>query len=272
MTSEDKKKIGVIILAVALGLVAAILIGNHIQSEVTQKTEALAKEYEKTLKPLQQEVQTLRAEVVEVKKTAGEQVALALQQQRRLDSQANVNLTPQTSLAVKTPAGKRAITVQIDSLSAVGGLINPGDFVDILANMSIPKAKVPAAGAYGMNDSVTAMVFQNVQILAIDANLNTGSYAAQQQAGSLKVTFALEPEESGLLSFVQQNGRLQLALRPPTEKESYTLQASNWQTLSDYVMEKQGIDIRPPKSEAQVQPAAQEVKPYIQVFRGGKEL
>ena len=74
------------------------------------------------------------------------------------------------------------------------------------------------------------------------------------------------------MSFIQQNGKVQLALRSPSETQSYLLQASSWQTLSDYLLEKQGTTISAPKSKATVEPAAEEVKPYIQIFRGGREL
>lgn len=163
------------------------------------------------------------------------------------------------------------MTIQIDSLSAVGGLINPGDYVDVLAKLSVPREA--AGGAGGPAEQITAMVFQNLQVLAIGTNLNTpGMYDAQNKAGNLYVTLAMDPEEAGLMSFVQQNGKVQLALRSPSETQSYLLQASSWQTLSDYLLEKQGTAISAPKSKATVEPAAEEVKPYIQIFRGGREL
>ena len=267
MTNEDKKKIIVIVLAVVVGLIATILVGNHIQSELNKKTLELSKEFEKNVKPLQQEVENLRHEVADVKANAASQIAVALAQQSKAP-QALVAPPPVASLAVKTPSGKRAVTIQIDSLSAVGGLINPGDFVDILAKLTVPK---DVAG--GPADSVTAMVFQNIQVLAIGTNLNnSGMYDVQNKAGNLYVTLAMDPEEAGLMAFVQQNGKVQLALRSPSETQAYMLQASSWQTLSNYLLEKQGTTISAPKSKAFVEPAAEEVKPYIQIFRGGREL
>ena len=266
MTSEDKKKIIVIICAVVVGLVATILVGNHIQNELNRKTQELSREFEKNVKPLQQEVENLRHEVADVKANAAKDIAAALEQQPKAQQAAQP--PPATSLAVKTPSGKRAVTVQIDSLSAVGGLINPGDFVDILAKLTVPK---DVAG--GPTESVTAMVFQNIQILAIGTNLATsGMYEMQNKAGNLYVTLAMDPEESGLMAFVQQNGKIQLALRSPSESQAYMLQASNWQTLSNYLLEKEGTTISTPKSKAVVEPAAEEVKPYIEIFRGGHAL
>ncbi len=268
MTNEDKKKIIVIVLAVVVGLIATILVGNHIQNELNKKTQELSKEFEKNVKPLQQEVENLRHEVADVKSNAASQIAAALAQQPK-GVQAPAAPPPPTSLAVKTPPGKRAVTIQIDSLSAVGGLINPGDFVDILAKLTVPK---DVAGT-GPTEAVTAMVFQNIQVLAIGTNLsNAGMYDIQNKAGNLYVTLAMDPEEAGLMAFVQQNGKVQLALRSPSETQAYMLQASSWQTLSNYLLEKQGTTISAPKPKAVVEPAAEEVKPYIEIFRGGRQL
>lgn len=269
MNIEDKKKIVVIGLAVAAGLFASLMVGQHIQGEVARNEEANRVEYEKQISPLKQELQAVRTELEVVKTSSSKQLSQAMEQ-----SKSSPAIIPQSSLAIKTPPGKRAITIQIDSLSAVGGLINPGDYVDILAHLNVPRDSVSSTKNEKNNtDTITAMIFQNVQVLAIGTNLNAqGLYESQQMAKSLNITFALDPEEAGLISFVQDNGRLQLVLRSPSETEARMLQASNWQTLSDYVLEKQGTDISAPKSKALVEPAAEEVKPYIQIFRGGREL
>lgn len=273
MTNEDKKKIIFIVLAVVVGLITAILVGNHIQGELNKKTEELARDFEKNVKPLQQEVGSLRQELVDVKKNMAQQIAAAAAKAAEQPKAAAAAAAPPpvVSLALKTPAGKRALTVQIDSLSAVGGLINPGDYVDVLARLNVPREA--AGGSGGPAEQVTAMVFQNLQVLAIGTNLSVpGMYDAQNKAGNLYVTLAMDPEEAGLMSFVQQNGKVQLALRSPSETQSYLLQASSWETLSDYLLEKQGTAIGAPRTKTTLEPAAEEVKPYIQIFRGGREL
>src|SRR6185295_16126806 len=136
---ENKKQIAIILLAVGLGLVAAVLTGSHIQSSIQRETAALAKEYEeKKIQPLIQQMDMISGEV---KSLAAKQVALQEQQQQLASGQTQPTGAAQanaTSLAIKTPAGKRALTVLIDSLSAVGGLINPGDYVDIMAHLTGP--------------------------------------------------------------------------------------------------------------------------------------
>ena len=80
------------------------------------------------------------------------------------------------SLAIKTPVGKRAVTVMIDSLAAVGGLLNAGDFVDVIAELNVPSQDAD-------RKTVTAMIFQGLQVLAINTNEDDpGAYDEQQAA------------------------------------------------------------------------------------------
>jgi len=273
---ENKKQIAVIALAVGLGLLASWLVGMHIQTNIQKETEALAREYEeKKIQPLVQQIQMLSGEV---RNLAAKQIAIAEQQQQLIAQPQGqlVAQAPASSLAIRTPAGKRALTVLIDSLSAVGGLINPGDYVDILAHLTIP----PPPNTNLPSEKVTAILFQNMQVLGVGTNLQSGgSYEAQQQSSSLNITFAVDPEEAGLLTFAQQQGRLQLILRSPTETETQILQPASWDALAEYTLDKNGMELLVPRSRAVIQPVgpgvpgpAEEIKPYIQIFRGGREL
>ena len=266
MNIENKKQVAIIALAIGLGLVAAVLTGNYIQNSIKQETARLSQEYEnKKIKPLLQEIDGLKQQM---QKLAAEQAAAARRGGGAV--QEAVGPTPKTSLALRTPPGKRAYTILIDSLSAVGGLVGPGDFVDIIGHFSMPD---PATNT---KEAITSMVFQNVQILGVGTNLQgPGSYE-QQQGRALILTFALTPEEAGLMAFLQRNGNLQLVLRSPSETETQIMQISTWTTLADYVFEKQGTELVIPRSRASVEPVQQapkdEVKPFIQIYSGGKEL
>jgi Flp pilus assembly protein CpaB len=178
------------------------------------------------------------------------------------------------SLALKTPAGKRAVTVMVDSLAAVGGLLNPGDSVDVIAQLSVPTGSNPDKSE--RKNQVTAMIFQGLQVLAVNTNLDeTGAYYDDQQAANaIRVTVAVDPQEAGLLSFANKNGKLELALRSNEDTEHQMVKASTWKTLADYVLENQGADIDLPSSlKGDGAQATQTTdKPSIQIFRGGKEL
>jgi hypothetical protein len=104
-------------------------------------------------------------------------------------------------------------------------------------------------------------------------------YEIQQRAKALNVTLALSPEEAGLLTFAEAHGDLQLSLRSPAETEDKVLQqVASWNALADFVLEHQGTELKipskkitPPEEEEEVV-EEKEPEPYIQIFRGGREL
>ena len=280
MAMENKKQIFLIAFAVVAGIGATVWTGNYVTKSIEQKTQELADQYDQKQKQLAAEMQqrseqqmaAIQEEIGRVRQE--QQVALqkaeAMAQAQAQAQQKQKGPRASTLLTVKTPAGKRAVTVMIDSLAAVGGLLNPGDFVDVIAHLNVPEES-----GSEKKKTVTAMVFQDLQVLAINTNLDDpGAYSEQQAQGSLKVTFAVEPQESGLLAFADRNGKLELALRSANENEKQMVKTSTWKTLADYVLQNQGSAFEVPEEEsaAKDQPKTDDNKPYIQIFRAGKEL
>lgn len=292
MNPENKKQILIIMLAIAVGIVAAVATGGYVQNRIeteralmNKQLQAKQQEFATMQQQSQERVDALTQEIVSMKQQQEEikQQAIAAAQAAAktmsVGAAGENEKVRKPSLALRTPPGKRAVTVLIESLSAVGGLVDPGDFVDVIAQLNIPKGK--NADEMAQIDVVTVMVFQHLQILAINTNLDDrGAYDDQQTADSLKITFAVEPQEAGFMSFVEKNGRIQLALRSPTEKKNEQIKTSTWKTLADYVLQNQGADIgvtapvdlgKGKKTDVQ-SVDVKEAKPYIQIFRGGKEL
>ena len=286
MNIENKKQFAVILLAVGLGLVASMLMSKVVNDKIDQQTRAIAQEYQGRSGALVQEIEaTKRA----LKKLSQDYAALT----KRVDQRPAVRTVralaapikipiQKTSFSLRTPPGKRALTMKIDSLSAVGGLVNPGDFVDIIAHLDIPKEN-----KFGKRskEKVITVLFQNIQVLAVGTNYDplgeVSQYETQKNLRDLNVTFAVSPEEAGLLTFAQANGKLQLTLRSPAETQDRVLQeVASWDALSDFVLKYQGTELNiskkvtPKKSEPE-QPeleVAEDLKPFIQIFRGGREL
>lgn len=284
---DNKKQLLLIVVAVAVGLLATIMTAQYVSKTINDqavqlKEEADARQKETVAKlsaqaeaqanALRQEIQNIRQEQQQAlaKQMAAVQAQAAAQAQQ---AQKPVK-QPKPSLAMRTPAGKRAVTVMVDSLAAVGGLLNAGDSVDVIAHLNVPSA---SALKTAEKKTVTAMIFQNLEVLAVNTNLDQpGMYDEQQASPSLKVTFAVDPQEAGLLSFADKNGNLELALRSNDEHDKQIVKASTWKTLADYVLTNQGANITVPDDETSDKPSetTNEVdsKPTIQIFRGGKEL
>jgi pilus assembly protein CpaB len=276
---ENKKQFFVLITAVGTGLIAAFLVSNFVQSSINEQTDKIARKFQKEQKQrdeaYKQEMGALNQKILQVEQRAqqaAQDAAKAATEQARLGQDVKKERRA-VSLALRMPAGKRAITVMIESLGAVGGLLNPGDYVDVIAQLSVPKADVLADKDKEKKEAVTAMIFQNLQILAINTNIDQpGVYDEQQKDRSLKITFAVTPEEASLLSFAEKNGNLELALRSPNEKKPAMISAATWSTLAEYVLQNTGADLNVSDSrsiqepEAEASPSA----PAIQIFKSGR--
>lgn len=285
MNIENKKQIATVLLAVGLGLVATFLTGQYIQNNVAQQTKSLAKEYTQQSASLQKELELTKRDINALGQNY-EALVKQVQSQPKVVVAAGAAPVPQpadqNAFSMVLPAGKRALTFQIDTLSAVGGLVNPGDFVDVLATLKVPEDKRNIETAK-MKDVITVL-FQNIQVLAVGTLFKPVGgaelYENRQRLASVNMTLAVTPEEAGLLAFAQANGRLRLSLRPPTDQERQFLQVASWDTLSNYILDKQGTELFAPKATEETsveQPSEEPIKeepsgPPIQIFRGGKEL
>ncbi len=279
---ENKKQVIILIAALGIGIAAAAAVGNFVTMSIKEETTRLAIQYERAqevkdkqhaedMAALKQQIVSMDSNIKKAVDDAARAAAAAANARRPVVEDKGPKR--KNSLALRTPAGKRAITVKMDSLGAVGGLVNPGDFVDVIAHLNVPT--VPKKGKE-TKSTVTAMLFQGLEILAIDTNLDdAGLYDDQQKAPSLKMTFAVDPQEAGLLSFAEQNGTLELALRSPSEKGRQMLSTATWAALADYVLENNGADIDANTEKADTGDSddkSKTSKPQFQVYRGGKEL
>ncbi len=119
-----------------------------------------------------------------------------------------------TFLSQGVPRGMRAITIPVDKLTAIEGLIKPQDEVDIVGTFQLP------AGG-GRTKPVVITVFQNVKILA--TNRNISPYRISQTIDT--VTLALKPEDVKLLTYIMDAGKIRLVLRGPldtTQEHGYS--------------------------------------------------
>ena len=103
----------------------------------------------------------------------GEQITLdkfqALPQEQK-EEKVKVNREPVGgSLAARTPIGKRAITTSVDHIGSVGGMIRPGDYVDVLV---VVTESIPTPGVKQASQMTSSFpLFQNVLVLAVGRDI-----------------------------------------------------------------------------------------------------
>lgn len=200
--------------------------------------------------------------------SAGEQLSLT--------KLANPKQAGGGGLAESTPVGKRAITISVDNISSLAGMIKPSDYVDVIA--MVP---VPVQGPDGKQALQVAVMplFQNVLVLAIGQNTGTiiqapseGRYKKEEKKeASPLITLALSPQEASLIAFVQEQGKIRLVLRSPADSQIEQVKPASWDTLFQYVMPKetreQPKEVEPPPPP---EPKKEEPKPidYVEIYRG----
>jgi pilus assembly protein CpaB len=105
------------------------------------------------------------------------------------------------NLATYVKAGKRAMTIPVNSSLSLGGLLQPGHRVDIIGTFTRTGNDTAA------NRSITLL--QNITVLATGDKLGTDSSSEHFSTVTLGVTL----EQSELLSFASQSGSLSVVLR-----------------------------------------------------------
>ena len=104
--------------------------------------------------------------------------------------------------------GLRAVSISIDRVKGVSGLIEPGDRVDVIA---VP----PRVG----NETPRATtILRGVLVLAMGGQTESArATPSPDNQNTTTVTLAVTPKQADLLALADVNTTLRLALRPPQE-------------------------------------------------------
>ncbi|HEV2122539.1 MAG TPA: Flp pilus assembly protein CpaB [Chloroflexota bacterium] len=209
------------------GLVPVVVAAADIavRTEVTPQMLAIKQvpadaRHEKALTSLEQ----VTGKVTSLPIAAGEQVLGTKFFARKEDS----------GLAFRVPPGKRAISVNVSEVVTSGGLVVPGDFVDVVSHF--------ASGTFGQGEAgedIATVILQNIEVLAVDqsiqgpgeassgvaANIPGGSRPdAKQEAvarpNARTATLAVTPEDAQKLILAEARGKIRLALRGVADHET----------------------------------------------------
>jgi pilus assembly protein CpaB len=169
------------------------------------------------------------------------------------------------NLAGITPIGKRAISISVDNISSLSGMIKPGDYVDVIAILQIPVQE----GTQRTNQIAVLPMFQNVLVLAVGQNTgglvsDGGRYAKDESraSGPPLVTLALAPQEAGYIAFVQEQGKIRLTLRSPADAKLESTTPANWASLFQYLTPPS------PPVDQEAEKAAYDRVPRVEIYRG----
>ncbi len=178
--------------------------------------------------------------------------------------------TTETTLAMKTPIGKRAITISAENISALVRMIKPGDYVDIVGLVALP---VQIEGKLSQQPA-TVSLFQNVLVLAVGSNIGrvdgaaagrrkTADEEAPVKESAPLITLALSPEEANLLAFVQEQGKIRLVLRSPGDAKIEALPPAGYEALLKHLYPNMDFSAKKEELKKEI--------PQVEVIRGLKK-
>lgn len=220
----------VFILAIGFGLITAFLVLNYLQDvkealddtdyveivvanqDIPEKSIITASMVTLKKIPLQymhpQET-TNKNDIVDkillVPVTAGESI---------LKNQVLDKKDSKEGLAYMIPKGKRALTVAVDEVSGVSGLIQPGDRVDVISTVVIGEREPKP---------YTLVVLQDIQVLAVGKAMDKKPEVKTNQSETKTVTLAVTLSEAKPLMMASQRGVIRLMLRSPIDdSKGYT--------------------------------------------------
>lgn len=137
----------------------------------------------------------------------------AVRDERLASANAGVGLN-----AIVTP-GKRAMTIATDTETAVAGLLQAGNFVDVIVTIK-PEDPLQVGAKY-----VAETILQEIKVLAVGSSLG-GNAAKEAEAKDAKkkkgdttkklkpsITVELTPEEAEKLALAQSRGDIHVVLR-----------------------------------------------------------
>jgi pilus assembly protein CpaB len=106
--------------------------------------------------------------------------------------------------AIMSP-GTRAVTVQLQQNAGLGGLVLPGDHVDVVLTAVVPSS-VPNEPEHHASETV----LEDIRVLAIDQKMSDMSNeTVMAHSATLEVT----PKQAEILALVTDMGKLSLTLR-----------------------------------------------------------
>ncbi len=178
-------------------------------------------------------------------------------------------------VARKIPADRRAYSIAVNDVTAVAGLVRPGDFVDVVVTAQTGSVQQGQAVPEG---SLARLLLQNILVLAVNQRSTAASpprtAPSQQAVGGLAssvtpdsqkgpssvrtLTLSLTPDEAQKTALAQEIGSLSVALR------------SSWQKPEQQPLPL--ANVTPQQVLGTEKPVLPRARPVWTEFRGSEEF
>ncbi len=123
------------------------------------------------------------------------------------------------TIAQSLSPGFRAMAIKVDAVSAVGGFVTPGDFVDVLLTRGDAESLM------------TDTILRNIRVVGVD---QSDDELSDKPDVAATVTVEVSAEDGQIIALAQQAGTLSLALRTPDTTDAAPIERLR---ISDLVPE-----------------------------------
>ncbi|MBO1360853.1 Flp pilus assembly protein CpaB [Acetobacter sacchari] len=110
-------------------------------------------------------------------------------------------------LASLLGAGLRGVAVAVDPATSAGGLIWPGDFVDVILTVSDTSEGV------GPKNTTSKIILSDIRVVAVDRRLVRGKDPSKSEEYPKNIVLELTPIQAQKLSLATKIGKITLSLR-----------------------------------------------------------
>ncbi len=124
------------------------------------------------------------------------------------------------TIAQSLSPNARAMAIKVDAVSAVGGFVTPGDYVDVLLTRG------------DAENLMTDTILRNMRVVAVD---QSDDELSEKPGVAATVTVEVTAEQGQVIALAQRAGTLSLALRTPDSKDEMPVERLR---ISDLVPEE----------------------------------
>lgn len=109
------------------------------------------------------------------------------------------------TIAQSLSPNSRAMAIKVDAVSAVGGFVTPGDYVDVLLTRG------------DAENLMTDTILRNIRVVAVD---QSDDELSEKPDVAATVTVEVTAEQGQVIALAQRAGTLSLALRTPDSEDA----------------------------------------------------
>ena len=129
-------------------------------------------------------------------------------------------------LSLKLNGNHRAVTISVNDLSGVNGLVKPGDFVDVV--LFLPQTTENNR----VRPDIVKLFLQNIEVIAINKNLSRSAPESDSaEDTNYFVTLSVPVMDVEMLVLAKDIGSIEIALRPLEGDYLYVTEGAIWQEL-----------------------------------------